>query len=1202
MSEAPGLPGVQEGSAVVAPRNGAASTVPPGALTPGGMPPEEMLAVIQNLVNDPEDSTPTIISGSPKRALSRANTLVSTLRGRRLAQFELQEPLGVGGMAAVIRAYDVQLQRTVALKVLPPAMAVDPESVSRFHQEARAAARLDHEAIAQVYYCGEDQGLHFIAYEFVEGENLKTILDRRGRLPAVEAVPLILQVASGLAHAAARGVVHRDIKPSNIITTPEKRAKLVDMGLARNIEPHLDGGLTHSGVTLGTFDYISPEQALEPREADVRSDIYSLGCTLYHIVTGQPSVPEGTAAKKLHHHQHVLPVDPRLLNPDVPDELAVILGRMMAKAPKDRYQHPDELIRHLLHVAQQLGCAPDLPNTVSYLAPPLPSPPRLHPVMLLLVAAGITAVLVVVSGWFSGSTTGMDVPPALVRPGNTTQADPTPRAGLDKGQKRIVARNAQELADAFKHPLVHIQLDADLIDLKGAEGEPVLSFHGEELVIEPLDPTRRPVIQLTYSKLGKARSAWTGLKVTARKAVIRGLDFVLNGGSENEAEMQAIEHEGGGSLLLESCQFVQENLLDEKRFMFSSLLLTPPSTLSPGGPARVAIKECWFKGGDKAILIAGPAQVRAENCAFGPHTALFHMRATKLRETSVDLSQCSAILANGSAAFHLGRSASCGINVSNSIFSCPQALAPGEGESIRREDDRVVLVRQLGGLEGDLRYETRNRNVYHNLTAFWVRQEPSQPKITKLVAFGLDDFRKETATEDDHSVLVAGNPWEIEEPLKIISSKPESAFRLNQKKPELRQLEKPAERIVGVERCTWGKLYRAELPAVDERSSEAALARTRIVDPTVKQVQKMTYPTLALAVSDARPGDIILIKHDGELAVDQVRLEKGDGNVTIRPHPKCHPILKPGACTDPEAALFRILDDQLTIESVEFRLQPPKSGFTSQSVALVAGDGQCTFKNCIVTLEGGPDKDSLLGLVRIVDPGAFVRPESQQRAAGPKVRLESCFIRGEGDLLSVAGSRPFGLTVKESLIVLDGSFINVEGLPRDVGSQTAQLTLDHVTTHLSKHFLLLRAARDERHGLVPVQVTPANCVFASAKGSRSYIHVEGLSDEQLIRSRISWLDGKQNLYSNFTSLLDNQPRTDDSPLAPYDQAKWETFAKETDARFVPVKFQNWPTGTDPAHKARVRSFKVKEPDNPRAGANIETLLTLWREEEGSTAP
>src|SRR5262249_6372330 len=154
-------------------------------------------------------------------------------------------------------------------------MAADQENVRRFHQEARAAAKLDHENIARVFFAGVDQNLHFIAFEFVEGQNLRTILDRRGRLPVAEAIHYMLQIATGLAHAAARGVVHRDIKPSNIIVAATGRAKLVDMGLARNLDPltgnaQRDQGLTQSGVTLGTFDYISPEQALEPRDADVR--------------------------------------------------------------------------------------------------------------------------------------------------------------------------------------------------------------------------------------------------------------------------------------------------------------------------------------------------------------------------------------------------------------------------------------------------------------------------------------------------------------------------------------------------------------------------------------------------------------------------------------------------------------------------------------------------------------------------------------------------------------------------------------------------------------------------------------------------------------------------------------------------------------------------------------------------------------------
>src|SRR5262249_31754606 len=149
-----------------------------------------------------------------------------------------------------------------------------------------------------------------------------------------------------------------------IIITPSGRAKLVDMGLARSLETPNDGGLTHSGVTLGTFDYISPEQALEPRQADIRSDIYSLGCTFYHILTGQPPVPAGTAAKKLHHQKYVPPIDPRQLNAEIPDDVAALLGRMMAKDPADRFQDPETLVKHLLALARKYSGSAEAGDSV----------------------------------------------------------------------------------------------------------------------------------------------------------------------------------------------------------------------------------------------------------------------------------------------------------------------------------------------------------------------------------------------------------------------------------------------------------------------------------------------------------------------------------------------------------------------------------------------------------------------------------------------------------------------------------------------------------------------------------------------------------------------------------------------------------------------------------------------------------------------
>lgn len=276
--------------------------------------------------------------------------------GDRLEFFEVHAPVGSGGMGAVFLATDLRLDRQVALKILPPEQASDPETVHRFYHEGRAAARLDHENIARVYTLGQDRGLHYIAYEYVDGTTLRQMVEQRGVLSSAETVDIGLQIANALVHAAGRMVVHRDIKPSNIIVTPEGRAKLVDMGLARRFErDRKDRGLTQSGMTLGTFDYISPEQARDPRNVDVRSDLYSLGCTMYHMLTGQPPFPEGTVLQKLLQHQEEPAPDPRALNPDVPDGLAAIVLKLMEKDRDRRFQTPESLRVALREMALSLG-------------------------------------------------------------------------------------------------------------------------------------------------------------------------------------------------------------------------------------------------------------------------------------------------------------------------------------------------------------------------------------------------------------------------------------------------------------------------------------------------------------------------------------------------------------------------------------------------------------------------------------------------------------------------------------------------------------------------------------------------------------------------------------------------------------------------------------------------------------------------------
>ena len=310
------------------------------------------------------ENDPTVISKSAPALMPTVPSglhplqLGEQLEGEQLDHFHLEKFIGGGGMGAVFRALDTLLNRTVAVKVLAVTANDSGENHLRFQVEAQSAARLDHENIARVYYVGEDHGVCYIVFEYIDGVNLRDLVNEQGPLPWAEAVQYAIQITDAIAHAHERDVVHRDIKPSNVLVTASGRAKLVDMGLARlhQIEQPAND-ITQSGVTLGTFDYISPEQARDPRLADVRSDLYSLGCTIYFVLTGQPPFPDGTALQKLLQHQADPPPDPRELRPDLPDELAVIVKKLLSKSAKERHQSPVELLNELTAVAQQFGLA-----------------------------------------------------------------------------------------------------------------------------------------------------------------------------------------------------------------------------------------------------------------------------------------------------------------------------------------------------------------------------------------------------------------------------------------------------------------------------------------------------------------------------------------------------------------------------------------------------------------------------------------------------------------------------------------------------------------------------------------------------------------------------------------------------------------------------------------------------------------------------
>jgi len=353
------------------------------------------------------DDQPTVISNREPLPVTSAGgdpqgSPGGVRLGDRLGSFELLEFVGGGGMGRVFRAWDFSLNRTVALKILPPDQATDEETFQRFVNEAQSAARLDHENVVRVYQVGEDRGLRYIAFEFIEGVDIRTIVERHGPLALPEAVSYVVQVAEALIHTAARGVVHRDIKPSNVLVTPEGRVKLVDMGLARLRQQSPSAAdLTASGVTLGTFDYISPEQARDPRTADSRSDIYSLGCTLFYMLAGRPPFPEGTVLQKLLQHQGDQPPDIRRFRRDIPDEAVRVMRKMLAKDPRQRYQHPGELVEDLLALAEHLGLRLRDHSRRWLVVPRYPrvSPLRRHLPWLAPMAALVCIVLAMDLSW-----------------------------------------------------------------------------------------------------------------------------------------------------------------------------------------------------------------------------------------------------------------------------------------------------------------------------------------------------------------------------------------------------------------------------------------------------------------------------------------------------------------------------------------------------------------------------------------------------------------------------------------------------------------------------------------------------------------------------------------------------------------------------------------------------------------------------------
>ena len=343
----------------------------------------------------------------------------SELSGQTIGDYRLLRRLGTGGMADVYLAVQESLKRNVALKILKQHLSVNEEYVDRFQREAQAAAALVHANIVQIFEVGHADGYHFIAQEYVRGRNLREYLKRYGAVTPDMAMSVFRQAARALQKGAEHGVVHRDIKPENIMLTANGELKITDFGLAL-IGNEPDNGLTRAGITVGTPLYMSPEQ-IEGSEVDIRSDIYSLGVTLYHMLVGQPPFDGETPLAIAIKHTSIKPDPIEDHRADLPGELSGLIEQMLAKKVEDRPQTPMQLMKSLQSISVEKSDGFDWQlfelqsergttaagnsiqftdsATQSFLTPTLPARPRLLSGFVIWPAIAILSL----AAWWGGS-------------------------------------------------------------------------------------------------------------------------------------------------------------------------------------------------------------------------------------------------------------------------------------------------------------------------------------------------------------------------------------------------------------------------------------------------------------------------------------------------------------------------------------------------------------------------------------------------------------------------------------------------------------------------------------------------------------------------------------------------------------------------------------------------------------------------------
>lgn len=1078
------------------------------------------------------DGGTTVKSGGMPMSAWQSNAaeLAKILPGKQLGIYLIEEALGTGGMAAVFRAVDPHLDRMVALKILPPILAAQQEHVQRFEREAKVAAQLEHDNVARVHYYGQDQGLHFIVYEFIEGLNLREMLDQQGgRLNPQVAINYMTQAARGLAHSASRGITHRDVKPSNLVITPVGMVKLVDLGLARNNSTDDTDGLTQSGATLGTFDYLSPEQAIDPRLADVRSDIYSLGCTFYHALTGIPPVPEGTAARKLHSHQTELPRDPRELNPEISDNLVNVLSRMMAKRPEDRYQKADDLVKDLENLSERRA---------KVVIPQQPEDSQHGSVNFSWIGSflGLFIILAGLFGydaWNSPGAKGRDDSSISAR--YTSSAvihSPMEKEGLVEAKETVESpfvvevESTSELLQALKRPGGGtIYLKKALYEINGSDP---LVIRNSEWTIRPVDGNTS-TIRLLESTTNPLFEVTTGI------LRLHQLKLELT-----HPESIGILAYDASQIRVHQCEFIRKP--KGASTVFGSALTPRPfiqlKNSHPGSAGTSSLEvngTLWHASSGIGVSLEMPGYLQFDECWIAPQNQFVTLaalaqasdkRLINLRQTTITQPADTCFRVMGSSPVRL--------EVDRCLFSRINAA------SINNSDESSWLVMEEGS-NIDLH---SNNSIFYRQHAFCSVQKDSKNRA--ILAKDWQQLRQAVARfHDDGSTIINRSPWLENRPWqRYLETHLLSSLALKKEYSH-----------VGPDSLL-GQPVKVNSLASRE-SSEVPLTRgnrTLVVDGVGEELGSFSTLNSALGSITNEEETTILLQLQGIVPIKPA--EVGNSRVIIKAQDGFRPELTfhrdTVAGPDGEAHLFRIHDGEILLEGLRLRLEPLRDPAKTLSLVSLTGAGKCRLKDSIVTMKGTGIFNATV--CTVVDPTGMMSPLNAKAARATHARIEcvDTIIRGSGQVLYVQTSRPFLASLLQTAVALDGVLFSIEGNRSDMTmpSEVAQLQLDRCTCYSSKGIVQLRASASMPQ-MLALRCQPTQSILAVGDGQPMIRMDVQLSDDDLKR-KLFW-QGKRNCYVGSGSFLTIQQLDQNSMATSYDAALWSELWGNEDEQALFLK-------------------------------------------------